>query len=523
MSQNDNDPEIAAFHGKQNNVIKENSPRENWSIYVDETYFRSVQSEQKIDRFITGFFAVADKNYRALENNYLKTVYTDTLPNTEIKSSYVSDQLNVKALMATRGWDALYKVRLAPRMLPKENQKQNAFLTAYRYANYVLPTISIIKKIIEQTHAQQLNVKIHIDHRDEMEQGTAFYKYCNEILYMIKHEIQERTDCLLGLSLDLVNSQENIGVQVADMLCGAARKQLLYSEFEPNNRLIPFKYELDKEPVDVLWDKGLMYIYGVIERLETEQKENIKRKYSLKIENRASDRDVIDDHYVINFAPTSENFKIGTRIKDLLDKANINMPNISLEEPENSPKNSDEVNTPAQRGNDIQPKVIGKIMHPIMPLAPLASEKEKSGDLVKPILPAVKVPNRLKNTTQPSSPAVPKLLLEKLNKAEELLDFFMQYASFALEQDINSRREVAKYLSQNANKLASIFDKLAQLKYKKKKPDAVLKTFKNNLTRLKKRLDQIDISHLNLLIYNLNVLKNSGMPLHAKFMTKVQN
>lgn len=103
MSQNDNDPEIAAFHGKQNNVIKENSPRENWSIYVDETYFRSVQSEQKIDRFITGFFAVADKNYRALENNYLKTVYTDTLPNTEIKSSYVSDQLNVKALMATMG------------------------------------------------------------------------------------------------------------------------------------------------------------------------------------------------------------------------------------------------------------------------------------------------------------------------------------------------------------------------------------------------------------------------------------
>lgn len=199
------------------------------------------------------------------------------------------------------------------------------------------------------------------------------------------------------------------------------------------------------------------------------------------------------------------------------------MPNISLEETENSPKNSDEVNTPAQREDDIQPKVIGKIMHPIMPLAPLASEKEKSGDLVKPILPAVKAPNRLKNTTQPSSPAVPKLLLEKLNKAEKLLDFFMQYASFALEQDINSRREVAKYLSQNANKLASIFDKLAQLKYKKKKPDAVLKTFKNNLTRLKKRLDQIDISHLNLLIYNLNVLKNSGMPLHAKFMTKVQN
>ena len=138
-------------------------------------------------------------------------------------------------------------------------------------------------------------------------------------------------------------------------------------------------------------------------------------------------------------------------------------------------------------------------------------------------MPAVKDPNRLKNATQPSSLAVPKLLLEKLNKAEELLDFFMQYASFALEQDINSRREVAKYLSQNANKLASIFDKIVQIKYKKKKPDAVLKTFKNNLTRLKKRLDQIDISHLNLLIHSLNVLKNSGMPLHAKFINEIQN
>lgn len=247
---------------------KEKLKGKNWKIYVDESY--SVTND-----FLVGAIAVDKDKEDKIKQRYRKKILKNHQE--EIKSVDVSDSLNGKALKVLsnfRNFNQIVRIK-KDRALSQQKGESEAsliFQQTFWLFSYVHSLIYLIKRINEKYPLESL--EIIYDHRNDLEEENIFNRY----LPMVLQDIKRRLKSNLKISYCFADSKNELGLQWADMLVGAYRKNIKYSLIEKEN-IIPIKFQLVHWNNNFFENGSLMQLYGKLMYSESYlQDNNFKNK-----------------------------------------------------------------------------------------------------------------------------------------------------------------------------------------------------------------------------------------------------
>ena len=207
--------------------------------------------------------AIDDEKQKALHQKYTKQIISRN-PDIEIKSSRVSDRLNIEAVKASKGFKAIYGFcESNHEAIANDNSVPSALTLAYLIETYLFPVEYILRELKEQVKLPKLQIKIYIDSRPNLEPSSDFSLMAPYFLTYLENKYSDQ-DLQIELSWRTLDSAQSIGVQVADMLCGAYRKQKTYELVEPTVNMLPITYFKKVCPDDYHYDQELMAIYGLL-------------------------------------------------------------------------------------------------------------------------------------------------------------------------------------------------------------------------------------------------------------------
>lgn len=219
-----------------------------WNIYIDESFLKNV--------IITSFFGIPEKKENIIFEKYNELMYSNT-KETEIKSSVVSDKRNKEALEVTRRSNSVYLISMQPLY---EKVSPNLKLP-----NNLLAYISPIKKIFRQINYRdkddKITIDIHIDESTELH-TKEFILNANCLIKQFIAEIFKNQNCIFVIYFE--DSKKNTGIQIADMLCGAYRKEIIYSKYGDDTKLIPLHYDLIIGVTDI-YNQQFLGLIGLVQ------------------------------------------------------------------------------------------------------------------------------------------------------------------------------------------------------------------------------------------------------------------
>lgn len=232
-----------------------------WEIFVDETYLSKI-NEKNTSSIATGYYCIPTKRKTEVYKKYKKTVYAKR-QDIEIKSTFISDQMNIKALQASRGVGALYLIQqstlgyVADECLDTDVAKKAILLT-----NYLAPIEKLVKKIRTKVTTPKLQINICLDEKQQF-QDDNFKCWANYLMNNLSKKLStEKLSISIVVTIGI--SANSIGIQIADMLCGGFRKDYLYSSIEDHSPLIPFKYILLNRFDSAFEDSNFLITYALI-------------------------------------------------------------------------------------------------------------------------------------------------------------------------------------------------------------------------------------------------------------------
>ena len=230
-----------------------------WSVYVDESYW----GPDFNNRMVTSFYAIDDKKQKTLHQKYIERIISRN-PDIEIKSSRVSDWLNTEAIKASKGVKAIYGFcESNHETIANDSSVPNALALAYLIEIYLFPIEHILLELKERVALPKLQVKIYIDNRTALEPSSDFSLMAPYFLTYLENKYSDK-NLQIELSCQTLDSAHSIGIQVADMLCGAYRKQKTYKLTEPDVKMLSITYFKQVCPNDYHYDQKLMAIYGML-------------------------------------------------------------------------------------------------------------------------------------------------------------------------------------------------------------------------------------------------------------------
>lgn len=243
---------------------------EQWTVYVDETYLNQMQ------KIVTSFWAVKKQNEKDIFAQYKNLVYAADTKD-EAKSTMVSDFLNTQALSTTQGHAAVYVISsFDTSQIDQNHKEEKKFRTAVSIYAYLMPLDRILKQIKYKTaNKQNVAVKVIIDRLENFEPGSPFSNYASYFLDKIAQQNNSARIKFL-LSWGMEDSKKSIGIQIADMMCGAYRKEKMYQKFQPDVRLIPFKYEKFNANEDLFHNPTFLQTYALVRLLPEMSQPKIK-------------------------------------------------------------------------------------------------------------------------------------------------------------------------------------------------------------------------------------------------------
>lgn len=114
---------------------------------------------------------------------------------------------------------------------------------ALELRSYIYPLKQIIQSIQSkyQSKYQGLQINLNFD-RNTQNANDPYLSWNQKILRKIQTELNKTTD--LSINYYTLDSKNSYGVQVADILAGAYRKERTYLENDCYTQLIPFNYQL---------------------------------------------------------------------------------------------------------------------------------------------------------------------------------------------------------------------------------------------------------------------------------------
>lgn len=235
-----------------------------WSVYVDESYWGP---DFHHNHMVTSFYAIDDTKKKALNQKYTERIISRN-PDIEIKSSRVSDCLNTEAIKASKGFKAIYGFCESNHETIANDKSVHdalalALALAYLIETYLFPIEHILLELKDRVALPKLQVKIYIDNRTELDPSSNFSLMAPYFLTYLKNKYSDK-NLQIELSWRTLDSAHSIGIQVADMLCGAYRKQKTYELTEPDVKMLPITYFKQVCPNDYHYDQKLIAIYGLL-------------------------------------------------------------------------------------------------------------------------------------------------------------------------------------------------------------------------------------------------------------------
>lgn len=220
---------------------------EHFKIYIDESILYEQQEATMIaKRFIVAFYTIKTDDIEKLNHTYRQAIYSNKSSH-EKKSNQVSDKTNRQALKVAQNY--LVDATVLERSAYDYNQfgawKKNMFLSL-ELLSYIQPIKNILLTLKEFTKTAEIMVDVIIDRTSQNWIDPCLILNKN-LLERLAKEISD-PDKNIKINYHTADSKESYGIQVADMLAGAYRKELAYHRNEPLVNLIPFPYH--KEVLD---------------------------------------------------------------------------------------------------------------------------------------------------------------------------------------------------------------------------------------------------------------------------------
>lgn len=236
---------------------------ERFKIYIDESILYTQSAEKMVaQRFITAFYAIKATDIEKLNYNYRLIIYQNKDSN-EKKSNQVSDETNKQALgIAQKYLKNAYILERPTIDYAQYGDWKKNMLLSMELLSYIQPIKKILGELKKQIIGSEFEVDVIIDRTSQncIDPCLTFNK---NLLQKIAREVSD-SDKQITVNYQTIDSKESCGIQVADMLAGAYRKELLYRQSETPVTLIPFSYQKTVLDADLKSNSNFLKILGQI-------------------------------------------------------------------------------------------------------------------------------------------------------------------------------------------------------------------------------------------------------------------
>ncbi|WP_297818622.1 DUF3800 domain-containing protein [uncultured Lactobacillus sp.] len=257
-------------------LFKRHSHTKQYHIFIDETISYSYENNRMMQakNFYTAFVVLPTFCIDELNERYFQKMY-HSKSQKELKSSNVSDTVNKKALEIVKPYLAQAYIYQRPAYISnKSNANAQLIQQALILQSYIYPLKVIIQDLRKQNPDVDLKLHINIDETNLNKQLDNQY-FTFKVLNKILDELGERDK--VSFSYNICDSKKALGIQIADMLAGAYRKQEKYENSGDNTQIIPFQINRIKEQGEPIKNDTFLNLYGMISlEMAQPQKEDLR-------------------------------------------------------------------------------------------------------------------------------------------------------------------------------------------------------------------------------------------------------
>ncbi|TSO25272.1 DUF3800 domain-containing protein [Lactobacillus sp. LL6] len=236
---------------------------EEYNIYIDESItYRHIDEHAFPEQFITAFCVIPVCNIKKFNKYYFQYVYKSR-KGAEIKSTNVSDKENRNILKNSKKYLTKSLIFSRPAyMLDSFEHNKQALSLALDLRSYIAPVKRLVKaiKVDATTHYVKFNILIDQTSRNGI---NPYVSYSQELLGKMANEISTQNLKYI-FTYHVLDSKQSYGIQLADMLAGAYRKECSYIKTNEKVKIIPFAYLLEKGPEKLKQDQIFLKLFGYV-------------------------------------------------------------------------------------------------------------------------------------------------------------------------------------------------------------------------------------------------------------------
>ena len=218
-----------------------------WNVYIDETYLDNIQQA----RIITSFFAIDANESRRVIEKYQKKIIKKAKK--EVKSLRASNNKIIDALKTASNYNHIYLVNNS-----NDYHYADGYSEEIKMAGVIEAYAYPLKRILQLIRSKSPNDHEIFELRVFVDQQTylSSREQLIEIFKFLIKDFLDEQDFIGTYSVKFVDSKKYIGVQIADMLAGAARRKLL------TNASVLY-YSIDNE-YDCRKDESFLKCFGLL-------------------------------------------------------------------------------------------------------------------------------------------------------------------------------------------------------------------------------------------------------------------
>lgn len=230
-------------------------------IFIDESISFQSQSNNTTEKFYTGFLVIPTFRLKDLYNRYFQKIYRSHHKK-EKKSVNVSDKMNRLALEIVKPFLTSAYIYQRPTYHKQDSSLDNVIVQqVLMLQSYIYPIKRIIKDLRQQNPTVDLKLHICLDQTNLNSQLESEY-FSYELLSQIIKNLGEENHVFF--TYQTYDSKKDLGVQMADMLVGAYRKQEKYAANDDNTALIPFNVTSMIDTLDFQNQDTFLKLYGLV-------------------------------------------------------------------------------------------------------------------------------------------------------------------------------------------------------------------------------------------------------------------
>ncbi|MCQ5246773.1 DUF3800 domain-containing protein [Lactobacillus gasseri] len=230
-------------------------------IFIDESISFQSQSNNTTEKFYTGFLVISTFQLKDLYNRYFQKIYHSHYKK-EKKSVNVSDTMNRLALDIVKPFLTNAYIYRRPTYHKNDTTLDNTIMQqVLMLQSYIYPIKRIIEDLRQQNPVINLKLNIYLDQTNLNSQLESEYFSCKLLSQIIKNLGEENN---VFFTYQTCDSKQELGIQMADMLVGAYRKQEKYAANDDNTTLIPFNVTSMIDSLAFQNQDTFLKLYGLV-------------------------------------------------------------------------------------------------------------------------------------------------------------------------------------------------------------------------------------------------------------------